>query len=85
MVVSTGTARLTTIKHKHGRGATVKTRQLVTPAEAATMLNQKESTIRRRILERRIDIVKVGKSVRIPIEAVEKLIQEGYKPALVTK
>lgn len=58
--------------------------KLLTPEEAAERLGIKVSTIRRRILERRIDAVKIGRNIRIPEAAVEKLIQEGFRPALPT-
>ena len=55
---------------------------LLTVPEVASRLGLKEATIRRRILDRRIDYVKNGRSVRIPIEAVEKVIAAGYRPAI---
>ncbi len=59
-------------------------KKLLTPDEAATMAGVKESTIRRWILERKyIDVVKLGKSVRIPIESVERLIADGFRPAKI--
>jgi len=56
--------------------------RLLTVPEVAVRLGLKEATIRRRILERRIDYVKNGRSVRIPLEAVEKVIAVGYRPAI---
>ena len=56
--------------------------KLLTVEEAATRLGLKVSTLRRRILERRIDYVKNGRSVRIPLEAVERIITSGYRPAI---
>jgi len=56
--------------------------RLLTVPEVATRLGLKESTVRRRILERRIDYVKNGRSVRIPLEAIERIIATGFRPAL---
>ena len=53
--------------------------QLLTVAEAANRLGLKECTIRRRILERTIVYVKNGRSVRIPVEAVDELIASGWR------
>lgn len=55
---------------------------LLTVGEAALRLSVKPATIRRRILERRIDFVKIGRSVRIPERAVEKLIEAGLSVAV---
>ena len=56
--------------------------QLLTVQEVASRLGLKVATIRRRVLERKIGYVKNGRSVRIPVEIVEKMIHEGYRPAL---
>ena len=53
--------------------------RLVTVQEAANRLGLKVSTIRRRILERRIAYVKNGRSVRIPIEVVNQQITENWR------
>jgi excisionase family DNA binding protein len=53
--------------------------RLLTVREAANRLGLKECTIRRRILERKIVYVKNGRSVRIPVEAVEDLITNGWR------
>jgi excisionase family DNA binding protein len=55
------------------------TRQLLTVRQVAERLALKESTIRRRILERKLAYVKSGRAVRVPIEAVEELIAEGWR------
>ena len=60
----------------------LKSKQLLTVTEVATRLGLKPTTIRRRILERRIAYVKLGRAVRIPIEAVEALIIASYRPAI---
>lgn len=53
--------------------------RLLTVREAANRLGLKECTICRRILERRIVYVKNGRSVRIPVEAVDELIASGWR------
>ena len=60
----------------------MKVSQLLTVEEVANRLGLKAATIRRRILERKIDYVKNGRSVRIPVETVERMINQGYRPAL---
>jgi excisionase family DNA binding protein len=60
----------------------MKVTYLLTVEEAATRLGLKSSTIRRRILERKIDYVKNGRAVRIPLETVERIIATGFRPAL---
>ena len=56
--------------------------QLLTVGQTAARLGLKEATIRRYILERRIPYVKLGRAVRIPIEAVESWIVASYRPAI---
>jgi excisionase family DNA binding protein len=60
----------------------MKVTYLLTVEEAATRLGLQSSTIRRRILERKIDYVKNGRAVRIPLETVERIIATGFRPAL---
>ncbi len=55
---------------------------LFTVEETAIRLAVKPSTIRRRILEHRIDFVKIGRNVRIPESAIEKLIEGGLSIAV---
>jgi excisionase family DNA binding protein len=43
----------------------------------------KVSTWRRWILERRIPVVRIGRSVRIKDEDYRKLIQKGYRKAII--
>ncbi len=59
-----------------------KSERLLTIAEAATRLGLKISTIRRRILERRIAVVRIGRAVRIPIEVIGALIADGWDDPL---
>lgn len=61
-----------------------KSERLLTIAEAATRLGLKISTIRRRILERRIAVVRIGRAVRIPIEVIDALIAAGWNDPVGT-
>lgn len=54
---------------------------LLTVGEAAERLNVKERYIKHLIAGRRIDIVKIGRLVRIPETTIEDLIALGYKQA----
>ena len=61
--------------------ATTMSSRMLTVLEAADRLNVKERYIRYLIAEGRIDIVKIGRLVRIPEQAVEDLVTVGYRPA----
>ena len=57
--------------------------RLLTVAQCAEQLGLKESTIRKMILERRIDVVKPSvRAVRIPEAAVRRILEKGYRPAV---
>lgn len=56
--------------------------QLLTVFEAAARTGRKVSTWRRDILLRRIPYVKLGRSVRIPVEVVDRLIRDGWREAV---
>jgi excisionase family DNA binding protein len=56
--------------------------RLLRVPEASVRLSLRESTVRRMILERRIDVVRIGKAVRIPESCVEAIIARGYSPAV---
>ncbi len=57
--------------------------RLLTVFETADRLGLKASTIRRMILERRIDTVRPSfRAVRIPESAVRKILEHGYRPAI---
>ena len=58
------------------------TGRLLTVEETAVRLAVTTAAIRRRILERRIDFVKIGRSVRIPEQSVERLIEDGFSVAV---
>jgi excisionase family DNA binding protein len=53
--------------------------KLLTVVEAEARTGRKASTWRRDILLRRIAYVKIGRSVRIPVEAVDALIAQGWR------
>lgn len=55
--------------------------QLLTLQQAADRLGLKLATIRFWVWTRRIEHVKVGRSVRIPDTVVTKLIEQGTVPA----
>jgi excisionase family DNA binding protein len=61
--------------------AMTRPKRMLTVAEAAECLNVKERYIRYLIAEGRIDIVKIGRLVRIPEQAIEDLVAVGYRPA----
>lgn len=58
--------------------------RLLTCEEVAEALGLRVSTIRRMILERRIDTVRPSRrSVRIPEMAVEKILKSNFRPAIL--
>jgi|LNFM01.2.fsa_nt_gb excisionase family DNA binding protein len=59
--------------------------KLLTVNEAANRLAVTPSAIRRRILERRIAFVKIGRCVRIPESAIELLISDGYSEPITLR
>lgn len=59
--------------------------KLLSVFEAEQLTGRKASTWRADILKRKIPYVKLGRSVRIPQEAVESLIRDGWRdPVPVT-
>ncbi len=56
-----------------------KTVKLNTVPEAAARWGVTQSKVRRMILEKEIEVVKIGKSVRIPEEEIERIIAEGWR------
>ena len=57
-------------------------KKLLTVKEAEAMTGRKASTWRKDILRRKVPYVKIGRQVRIPIEAIEDLMAAGYRPAI---
>jgi excisionase family DNA binding protein len=51
--------------------------------ETAEALSVSEKLIWKKIALREIDVVRIGRSVRIPAEAIDRLIEEGTTPARV--
>ncbi len=57
--------------------------KLLTVREVADRLGLKESTIRKRILQRQIAYVKPSlRAVRIPIEELERILAAGFRPVV---
>jgi len=56
--------------------------RLLTVQQAEQMTGRKACTWRKDIRERRIASVRIGRQIRIPIEAIQELIQKGFQPAL---
>jgi excisionase family DNA binding protein len=51
--------------------------------EAAEVMNVSRKTVWAHIAARRIEVVRIGRAVRIPLHAIERLIEEGTTPARV--
>ena len=59
------------------------TDKLLTVSEVAERLGLKEATIRRMILQRRIDTIRPSvRAVRIPESAIKAILEKGYRPAV---
>lgn len=56
--------------------------KLVKVPQAAEMLAMSPKTIWQWIGERRIEVVRLGRAVRVPISEIERLMEEGTTPAL---
>ena len=55
--------------------------KLLTSQQLADEIGLKVSTVRAWVLRRRINVVRVGRAVRIPRTEVERLMKEGFTPA----
>ena len=55
--------------------------KLLTVTEFAEALGVTVACIRRWLLERKVAHVKCGRLVRIPREELDRIVQEGYRPA----
>jgi excisionase family DNA binding protein len=55
--------------------------KLVKVPEAAEMLALSQKTVWQWIGERRIGVIRLGRSVRVPLSEIERLIEEGTTPA----
>jgi excisionase family DNA binding protein len=49
-------------------------------SETAEILGLKEPTIRAWIRDRRIDVVRLGRRVKVPVSEIRRLIEEGRQP-----
>lgn len=54
--------------------------QLLSVSQAAERLGLKQSTIRAWLMARRIEFVRLGRSVKIPEAEVNRLISQGTVP-----
>jgi excisionase family DNA binding protein len=63
--------------------STTPTGPLLSVNEVAARIGWRPCTVRKKILRREIAYVKLGRSVRIPESEVQRLIMEGFRPALV--
>ncbi|QOJ35221.1 MAG: helix-turn-helix domain-containing protein [Nitrospira sp.] len=60
--------------------------RLLTVGEAAARLGLKPATIRRMILNRRVETVRPSlRAVRIPESAVRRIIERGFRPAVINE
>lgn len=60
-----------------------KTERLLTVDEVANRTGLRPSTIRKLIFTRRLTVVKLGRAVRIPVEAVDAMIAKGWREPIV--
>jgi excisionase family DNA binding protein len=58
--------------------------RLLTVFQCEDITGRKVATWRKAIAERRIPIVRIGRSVRVPHEYVQELIAAGWQDAIVT-
>ena len=56
--------------------------KLLTVLQAAECLALRPATIRKMILQRRLPVVRIGRSVRIKEIDIEGIIREGYRRPL---
>lgn len=60
------------------------TKKLYRVREVAEMLSVSEKLIWKKIgLREGFDVVRIGRSVRVPAESIDRLIEEGTTPARV--
>ena len=60
--------------------------ELLRVPDAAMRLGLKPSTVRRMVMEKKIDIVRPTKrSVRIPSSVVDDILVRGYRPAVTAR
>jgi excisionase family DNA binding protein len=56
-------------------------RRLLKVLEAAVRMRVSEKTVRKMVYGRKVDVVRIGRSVRIPEDSIDKLIDGGTTPA----
>jgi len=56
-------------------------RKLVKIPEAAVQMRISVKTTWKMVYGRKVDVVRIGRSVRIPQDAIDKLIDDGTTPA----
>lgn len=56
--------------------------KLLRVEEVADVLGLRVSTVRRMVFERRVPTVKIGRSVRIPQEAIDRIIAKGWRESV---
>jgi excisionase family DNA binding protein len=54
----------------------------LTIPDAADYLGVRPSTVRQWVWRRKIDVIRIGRCVRIPKAALDRVIEEGTTPAL---
>jgi excisionase family DNA binding protein len=60
----------------------MKIEKCYTVFEAEDLTGRKASTWRSDILKKKIAVVRIGRSVRIPESEIKRLLAEGYSPAV---
>ena len=65
----------------NNQGKSAAGRRLLPLPQAADRLGLKLSTIRFWVWQRKIETVRVGRAVRIPEDAIDRLIEQGTVPA----
>jgi excisionase family DNA binding protein len=56
-------------------------KRLLKVAEAASRLNLSVKTVWKMVYSRKLEVVRIGRSVRIPENSIKKLIDDGTTPA----
>jgi excisionase family DNA binding protein len=56
--------------------------KLLKVPEAAAMLALSQKTVWQWIGERRIEVVRLGRAVRVPVSEIERLVEQGTTPAI---
>ena len=74
---SLGGAQHSPVERKQGRNA-----NLLDVNEAAERLGIRPATVRQWIYTRKIPVVRVGRCVRVPAEAITRLIESNTMPAI---